>query len=64
MTQQCALVAKKAGGVSACIKKAMGGVHGSPPPLLCVGKATSGGLCPVLSSSVQPRQGTSREGGL
>ena len=35
MTRQCALVARKASGVLAC-KKTLGGVCGSPPPLLCV----------------------------
>lgn len=34
---------------------------GNSPPLLHPGEATSAVLCPVLDSSVQEGQGTSRE---
>ena len=34
---------------------------GDTPPLICPGEATSGAPCPFLGSSVEERQGTSRE---
>ncbi|GAB0181293.1 mitochondrial enolase superfamily member 1 [Grus japonensis] len=63
MSQQCALVAKKANGVLGCGQQVEGG---SPPPLLCPGEATSGVLCLVGFSSSRKTRNYWREssGGL
>ncbi|GAB0190296.1 mitochondrial enolase superfamily member 1 [Grus japonensis] len=61
MSQQCALVAKKANGIYPGAHEEERGQQvegGYPPPLLCPGEATSGILCPVLGSPVPDRQGT------
>ena len=60
MSQQCALVAKKANGILGCIK---GNVISRsreviPLPLLCPVEVSSGVLCPVLDSLVQKMQGS------
>lgn len=48
-SQYCTLVAKKAIVILGYVKKSMV-VGDDPPPLLCLGEATSRILCPVLVS--------------
>ena len=64
VSQQCALVAKKANlMLPGSIKKKIRGQQvngGDPPPLMCPGEPTFRLLCPVLGSSVQKRQGSPR----
>ena len=60
MSRQCDLVAKKASGTLGYIKKSM--TEGDDSPfLLYHDEATFVVLCPVLGSSVEERQRTSRE---
>ena len=56
MSQQCASVAKKANCLLGCIKK-----NEARRSLLCPDEATSGIQCPVLGSTVQERQGSTRK---
>ena len=57
MSWQCALVAKKAGGILGCIEKSVASRARRflPSALLCSDEATSGILCPSLSSSEKDR---------
>lgn len=53
ISQQCALVAKKADGILGSIKECGQQVDGSDPSLLfCPGEATLGVLCLILGCSV------------
>lgn len=53
MSQQCALVAKKAEGMLGCIRKCCQQARGGDPAsLLGLTEATRGALCPVLASPV------------
>ena len=53
ISQQCVILAKKTNGILSQQVK-----EDTPPPLLCLGEATSGVLCPLLGSTVKERQQT------
>lgn len=62
MSQQGALVARKANDILGYIKKSVARMSRDiPPSLLCSDEASSGALCPLLSSSLQEGQGTARK---
>ena len=63
MSQQCALVAKKANGMLGCIKKNVASMLKEVILPFCSanGEATFKILRPVLGSSVQNRQGSPRK---
>ncbi|PKU33446.1 hypothetical protein llap_16250 [Limosa lapponica baueri] len=58
MSQQRALVAKKANGILGCIKKRVPSRSREVIFPLCPGEAPSGELCLVLDSSVEEGHGT------